>query len=186
MGNSNAGVITWILYIRTPTNHLLWDIVLVTTQEAVGKWRARENPPLKADFVPLLVLSEFLPPDDCCWLLPVIREGSRGSAAPRRHDRSSLPVSVWRRRTEVFLQGTETKMKFPGEEKSTRRIQDHTGKSDVRGKNRKQINTKNTLPPKKAPEMGCDPFEEITVKLSNFVTYRNTNQGRTQKMTGEL
>lgn len=26
-----------------------------------------------------MVSSEFLPPSDCCWLLPVIREGSRGS-----------------------------------------------------------------------------------------------------------
>ena len=156
------------------------------TQEAMGKWRAGENPPLKCSFVPWLVSSEFLPPADCCWLLPVIRKGSRGSAAPRRCDRSSLPISMLQRRREVFLQGKETKMHFPGEEKSTRGIQDHTGKSDVREKNRKQINTKNTLPPKKAPEIGWDPFQEITVKLSNFVTYRNTNQGRTQKMTGEL
>lgn len=156
------------------------------TQETVGKWRAGENSPLKPSFVPLLVSSEFLLPGDCCWLLPAIREGSRGSAAPRRHDRSSLPVSMWQRRREVFLQGKETEMNFPGEEKSTRGIQDHTGKSDVREKNRKQINTKNTLPPKKAPEIGWDPFQEITVKLSNFVTYRNTNQGRTQKVTGEL
>lgn len=101
----------------------------------------------------------------------------------RQCDRSSLPVAVWQRR-EVFLQGKETKRNFPGEEKSTRRIQDHTGKSDVREKkkNRKQINTKNTLPPKKAPGIGWDPFQEAAVKLSNFVT----NQGRTQKMMGEL
>lgn len=149
------------------------------TQEAVEKWRAGENPPLKPGFVPLLVSSGFLPPDDCCWLLPVIREGSRGSAAPRQRDRPYLLASV-------FLQGKETKTNSPGEEKSTRGIQDHTGKSDVREKNRKQINTKNTLPPKKAPEIGWDPFQEITVKLSNIVTYRNTNQRRTQKMTGKL
>lgn len=54
----------------------------------------------------------------------------------RQRDRSSLPVAVWQRR-EVFLQGKETKRNFPGEEKSTRGIQDHAGKSDVREKKKK-------------------------------------------------
>lgn len=49
-------------------------------------------------------------------------------------------------------------------------------------KNRKQTNTKNTLPPKKALGFGWDPFQEVAVKLSNFVT----NQGRTQNVMREL
>lgn len=51
-------------------------------------------------------------------------------------------MSVWQGR-EVFLQGKETKRKFPGEEKSTRGIQDHAGKSDVREK-KKKIGSKST------------------------------------------
>jgi len=148
-------------------NLLLWDIMLVTSLRKWGGeegWnrRAGDNPLLKPSFVPVSISSEFLPTDDWCWLLPVIREERRGSAALRRHDRFSLPVSAWQRNREVFLQGKETKMNFPGEEKSTTGIQDHTGKSDVREKDRKQINTKNTLPPKKVPEIGWDLFQEIT------------------------
>lgn len=67
-------------------------------------------------------------------------------------------------------------MNFPGEEKSTRRIQDHTGKSDVREKMGSK-NNKKYLQPKKAPEIGWDPFQEITAKPSSFVTYRNTDWG---------
>lgn len=110
--------------------------------------------------------------------------GSDKGGEQRQPDRSSLPMSVWQRR-EVFLQGKETKRIFPGEEKSTRGIQDHTGKSDVREKKKKigsKSTQKNTLSPKKAPKVGWDPFQEVAVKLSNFVT----NQERTQDMMREL
>lgn len=71
----------------------------------------------------------------------MIRDGSKSSAAPRWSDKSCLPVSVWQTRREVFLQGKETKINFLGEEKSTRGIWDHMGKSDV---SKKKIGSKST------------------------------------------
>lgn len=149
MGNSNESVKT-LDFICTDT-HETFTVGYCTghlIQEVVGKWRAGENPPLKPDFVSLF--HQFLSPDDCCCLQTGIREGGKERqrcckvvcqilsshviVADRRSISAGKGKSRWisleRKRPLEEFKITQEKV-----------IQE--------GKNRMQINTTNTLPPKK-------------------------------------